>query len=114
MLSSLPAAARRKDAAGVQALVLGRPVTAQIRFGRPAICPHASVETAANTVLIQVPTGRNHLSLDREVAWTLYLAEIRRAARTHQCFKPLLPPSAHDFDLQVATARRTTRVVGGP
>jgi hypothetical protein len=70
------------------------------------------MQGASDPVVVQVPAGRDHLGLEREVPGPLDLTEIRRAAGAHQCLQALLAMGAHDLDLQVSAACGTPPMVG--
>jgi hypothetical protein len=104
----------RKDAAGMQPLVLRGPFAAQIGLGRPSVGPRPPVKTAGDSIVIQEAAGRDDFGLDREVTRPLYLAEIRRPPGTHQCLQPSFPTGTHDLDLEVAAACCAAGIVGRP
>jgi hypothetical protein len=104
----------REYTSGVEVPLLRGPFAAQVGLGWPAVSPTAIVESAGDTIIIQVPAGRDHLSLDGEVSCPFHLAEIRRAAGTHQGLQLALAFGAHDLDLQVSAAGSTTEVIGSP
>ncbi len=106
--------ARREHTTRVKTLVLGGPFAAEVRFGRPAVRPNPTVKAAAYPIIVQEPAGGDNLRFDGKVTRTLYLAEIRRPARSHQCFQAAFPPRAHDLYLQIAAARGAPPVVRGP
>jgi hypothetical protein len=103
----------REHTTWVQTLVLGGPFAAEVRFGRPAVCPHPAVKAAAYAIVVQESARGYHLRLDRKVARPIYLAEIRRPARSHQCLEAAFPAGAHDLYLEVAAAGGTAPVVRG-
>src|SRR5690349_15830966 len=95
----------------MQALLLLRPVTAEVGFRRATVGTLAAMEGAANPVFIQIIACRNDLGLQREVTGPLHLAEIRRSPRAHQGLETPLPFGAHDLDLEIAAAGRSPGVV---
>jgi hypothetical protein len=97
----------------MQVLPLGRPFTAQVWLGWAAIGPAAAMQAAANPIVVEVPTSRDDLGLDGEVAGAFHFAEIRRAARSHQGLQLPLALRAHDLDLKVPAAGGPTQIVGG-
>ncbi len=109
-----PPSARREHTAGMQPLVLRWPFGAEVRFGRSAVGAAAAVKRAGDPVVVQIPTGRDHLHLEREVARTLDLTQIRGSTRADQRFQLLLLASAHDLDLQIPAAGGPSRIVRCP
>src|SRR5687768_9137066 len=72
-----------EHATRVQALLLGGPLAAEVRLGRPAICPEPAVKRTPDSVVIQVPAGGDYLGLDRKITGPFHLAEIRRTPGPH-------------------------------
>src|SRR5678816_1557779 len=93
-----------KDAAGVEDLLLGRPVKAEVRLGCPAIGPGPPVQRAVHPARLEVSAGRNHLHPDGKVALALDLAQVGRLARAYERLEALLRRSAHDLHLQIPAA----------
>src|SRR5215208_913802 len=54
-------AAPGEDAPGMQRVFFRRPVAAEIRFGRPAVCPAPTVQRTGYTVIVEIAAGRNDL-----------------------------------------------------
>jgi len=74
----------------------------------------ATMKTAGDAVSLEVTAGGDHFDFERIIAAALDLAQVGWSAGTHQGLEAALGPGAHDFDLEVATARGLAGIVGGP
>jgi len=62
---------------GVKSFAFGRPVAAEVRFGRAPILPVASMQHAADVVFSKIPACRNYFGLEGKRPRSGHLAEIR-------------------------------------
>ncbi len=70
------------------------------------------MQGACNAIVVEEPARGDDLRLDREIPGPFHLAEIRRAARTHQGLQSALAAGAHDLDLEIAAAGGSAGVIG--
>ena len=88
------------------------PFAAELGLGGAAVAPLPAVQGAMDPILEEKSAGRDYFGAQRKGALPIDLAEIGSLPGPDECLKLSFPGGTHDLDLQVATARRTSPVVG--